>query len=259
MAKILIGPAGSSGLGNVEGVKKVKELGLDAMEVEFTYGVNMSNATAKEVGELAKNLGISLSVHAPYYINLSSEEKAKISASKKRILDSCERAHYLGAKYVVFHPAYYGKLSKEECYKIVKEAMIDMQKHIKEKKWDVVLCPETTGKGSQFGDVDELARLSDETGCGVCVDFAHVYARNNGKIDYDAVCKKIKHIKVLTAHFSGIIFTAKGERAHKPTEPERIKELLKYLLKYGISIRIINESPQQLKDSVVTKQILGKL
>jgi len=252
---ILIGPAGS-GLANVEGIKKVKDLGLDAIEIEFTYGVKMSNAKAKEIGEAAKKLKISLSVHGPYYVNLVSAEKPKITASKKRILDSCERGHNLGAKYIVFHAAFYGKHTPEECYDLVKKEILDMQKTIKQKKWNVILCPETTGKPSQFGTVEELAKLAKATGCGVCIDFSHIYARNQGKIDYDDVCKKIKRIRHKTAHFSGIDYGPKGERKHIPTKPAAIKELIKYLKKYKISIRVINESPQPVKDSLVAKKLV---
>ena len=94
--KVLFGPAGL-GTPAVEGLERCKKLGLGAAEVEFTYGVRMTNATAKQIGAAAKRLGIKLSVHAPYYINLASKEKSKLNASKKRILQSCERAHYLGA------------------------------------------------------------------------------------------------------------------------------------------------------------------
>lgn len=253
---ITVGPAGSSGLGNYEGVKRCKELGLGCMEVEFTYGVRMKNDEAKRVGELAKKSGIKLSVHAPYYVNLCSAERAKITASKKRILDSCERAHYLGAKFVVFHAAFYGKRAKEECYKMVKEAVIEMQEIIKQKKWDVMLAPETTGKGSQFGDLDELVKLSKETGCAVCIDFAHLKARNIGKIDYDDVMNKVKKIKNKTAHFSGIEWGPKGERSHVLTKESDIKELMLYLKKYKISINIVNESPDPFGDAVKMKKAL---
>ncbi len=259
MAKILLGPAGSSGLGNEEGLKKCRELGLEAMEVEFTYGVKMKNEEAKRIGELAKKLNISLSVHAPYYINLNSEEKAKIHASKQRILDSCERGHYLGAKFIVFHAAFYGKVSKEETYDAVKEAVLDLQKTIAKNKWDVTLCPETTGKAKQFGDLDELSRLAEETGCGVCIDFSHLKARYNGKIDYDEVCKKVKKIKIKTAHFSGIEYTEAGERRHIVTKESEIKELLSYLKKYEISIRVINESPDPFGDCMKSRKIRNSM
>lgn len=256
--KILLGPAGTGG-NSLEGVQRVKDLGLQAVEIEFTYGVKMSNKTAKLVGEKAKELKLSLSVHAPYYVNLCSEDLKKRKASMKRILDSCERGHYLGAKYIVFHAAFYGKLSKEECYEIVKKHIKKMQKIIRQKKLDVILCPETTGKQSQFGYLDELIKLSKETGCGVCVDFAHLRARYQGKINYDEVMKKIKKIKHVTAHFSGIEFTEKGERRHLITPEKEIKELLKYLKKYNISIRIINESPDPFGDSLKTKKILERM
>lgn len=253
---------GSAGLGSpaVEGLKLVSSLGLDAAEVEFVRGVYMNIDTAKEVGEVAKKLGISLSIHAPYYVNLASEDKQKIIDSKKRLFDSCERGFYLGANYVVFHPAYYGKLKKEDCYEIVKSGILDVQDALDENGFDKVkLCPETTGKGSQFGDIDELISLVKEIKCGLCVDFAHIYARNLGKIDYDYVCKLIKNVKHLTAHFTGIEFTSKGERRHVNTEPERARELLSYLKKYKIDIRIINESPRSVEDALMMKKILKEI
>ena len=106
---IRLGPGGTGGLGYIEGLNHAKKLGLTALEVEFTYGVRMQNDSASEIGKLAKELGISLSIHAPYYINLCSEEDVKIAASKKRILESCEKASYLGAKYIVFHAGFYQK------------------------------------------------------------------------------------------------------------------------------------------------------
>ena len=256
---IRIGSAGSAGLGNFEGVKHAKELKLNALECEFTYGVRMSNQEAKRIGELAKKLDIMLSCHAPYYINLASLEKQKIHASKNRILQSCERAHYLGAKYVVFHAGFYQKKDKKEIYEIIKKEIIDLNEKIKEKKWNVVLAPETTGKASQFGDLDELLQLKKETKCHLCIDFAHLKARNNGKIDYDEIFKKIKHLKHIHSHFSGIEWTAKGERRHLITEAKDIKELLGYILKYKVDITIINESPDVYGDAVKMKDILEEL
>ena len=259
MTKILIGPAGTSGLGYEESLQKCKELGLTCLECEFTYGVRMSIEEAKKVGQLAKKLNIFLSVHAPYYINLASEEKAKIKASKIRILQSCERAHYLNAKYVVFHAAYYGKREKEEVYNIVTKEIIDMNKTIKKNKWNTTLAPETTGKSSQFGSLNELLRLSKETKCFFCVDFAHIKARNNGIINYDEIFDKIKKFKHIHSHFSGIEWTPKGERRHLITKERDIKELLKYIIKYKIDITIINESPDPIGDSVKTKKLIDKL
>jgi len=254
---IWLGPAGT-GEGSEQGLKHIKELGLDGVEIEFTYGVRMSVETAKKLGVLAKKLGLKLSVHAPYYINLASDEIEKREASMKRILDSCERGYYLTAKYIVFHAAYYGKRNKEEIYTIVKKAILDMQRIIKKNKWDVILTPETTGKKSQFGDLDELLRLHKETGCSFCVDFAHLLARN-GSIDYDEILNKLKGFKEVHCHFSGIEYSEKGERRHVITEKNDIKALFEKLLKTKINFMIINESPDPLGDSLKAKKVLEEL
>jgi deoxyribonuclease-4 len=163
--------------------------------------------------------------------------------------------HYLGAKYIVFHAGFYQGRDKELVYDLIKNEIIDLQKTIKEKKWDVVLAPETTGKESQFGDLDELIKLKKETKCHLCVDFSHLKARYNGVIDYDIVMKKLKDLGHIHAHFSGIEWTKKGERRHLLTETKDIKELFEYLKKYKIDVTIINESPDPFGDAVKMKKL----
>ncbi|RLB08906.1 MAG: endonuclease IV [Deltaproteobacteria bacterium] len=261
--KILLGPAGSPTDSTLEGVSEVKKLGLQAMEVEFTYGVRMSNTLAKKVGERAITEKIKLSVHAPYWINLNSTDAKKIKQSKQRILASCERAHYMGASPVVFHAAFYGKKAPDETYDVVAEQIRDMQSYIKKKGWDVKLAPETTGKISQFGTLDELIKLAKETKCLLCVDFAHLYARNQGKIDYkkifDKLCK-LKHLKHLHSHFSGIEYGPKGEKNHMIMDSNPpFKPLAREILKRKQNITIICESPVTWQDSMRMKAICQEL
>jgi deoxyribonuclease-4 len=263
MAKIFVGPAGTGGA-DISNFSKIKELGLDAVEIEFVYSVWMSASQAKSIAEANKKLGLRLSIHAPYFINLNSEDPKKISASRARILKCCEIGHYLASENhktpIVFHPGFYLKKSKEECYKIIVEQIKKIQEEIDEKKLNVILSPETTGKPSQFGDLDELLEISREVGCGICIDFAHLKARYNGLIDYSTIIEKIKKsgLKKIHAHFSGIEFTAKGERRHLVTEEKDIKELFSYLNKLDIEISIINESPQTLEDAIKMKKLLNK-
>lgn len=250
---IRIGPAGSAGLGNEKGLEKIHELDLNAMEIEFTYGVRMSDAAAKKIGGMARDFDIGLSVHCPYYINLASMEKAKIEASKKRVLDSCEKAHLLGARYIVFHAGFYQGRDKKEIFDLISEGIKDLLKTVKKNRWDVVLAPETTGKGSQFGSLDELLELRGQTDCELCVDFAHILARQ-GSIDYDDVFDKLKGIKHIHGHFSGIEYTEKGERRHVITEKNIIAPLVKKILEHKVNITIINESPDPINDSMKMKK-----
>jgi deoxyribonuclease-4 len=258
MVKIYFGTAGNIASNLVESIKKLKQNNLNSQEVEFVRGVRMDNKTAMIAGNIAKENNIILSVHAPYYINLASDEYEKREASKKRIMDSCEKAHYLGAKNVVFHAAFYQKKSKEEVYKIVKESILEIQKIIKEKEWsNVKLSPETTGKESQFGDIDELLKLKQETNCDLCVDFAHIYARQNGNINYKELFKKFNDNKItyLHCHFSGIEYTQKGEKKHIPTKEEFIMPLISEAIKHKITLNIINESPQPFVDGKMSKEL----
>ncbi len=253
---IKLGPAGTDG-DSVRGLRHVAELGLDACEIEFVHGVNMSLAKAREIGELAKELRIDLSIHAPYYINLISEDPDKIEASKKRILDSCERGHAMGARYIVFHAGFYGKMDKKQAYDLIKKEILEMQATIKRNGWSTILAPETTGKHTQFGDIDELLHLADDTGCSLTVDFAHIYARQNGKIDYDMIFSKLKKhgIKHIHSHFSGIEFSEKGEKRHLVMEDGLIRPLISAALRHGADITIISESPITWQDSLKMKEI----
>ena len=254
---IKVGPAGSGGLGNLKGVQKVAAMGLDCMEVEFTYGVRMDPKTAQAVGGLAKEKGIILSVHAPYYINLASDEKDKFAASRKRILDSCERAHTMGAQNVSFHAGFYQNRPTEQIYHLIKNAMVGLQKEVLDNGWKVKLCPEITGKPSQFGSLQELLRLKKETRCGITVDFSHLYARQQGKIDYARILKRLP--KKFHAHFSGIEYGNKGERKHVRTTKKFFEPLARELIRRQVVVTIINESPKPYEDALMMKKLIVKL
>ena len=254
---IKVGPAGSGGLGNLGGVRRAARMKLDCMEVLFTYGVRMSMKQAEELGALASEKEIVLSVHAPYYINLASKEKEKVVASKQRILQSCERAHAMGAKNVVFHAGFYQGKSAEHTFNIIKKAVVELQEFISQKKWRVTLCPEITGKLSQFGALEELLRLKKEIGCGITVDFSQLYARHQGRIDYPQVFKMLP--REFHAHFSGIEYDDKGEKKHVETTKKFFEPLAKELVKHRLNVSIINESPRPYKDAAMMKSVVQKL
>ncbi len=265
--KIFLGPAGvpssSTKSDTVSGIETVSELKLGAMEVEFVRGVRMSNELAADAGKTAKRLGIKLSVHAPYYVNLCNPEV--IDASKKRIIDSCERGHHMGAGVVVFHPGYYGKLEKEKAYELVRDACADMKGVLKKKGWGVKLGLEATGKVSQFGTMEEILSVCAEVkGCVPVIDWAHLFAKYQGKVDFKEILSKVISAGYdrLHTHFSNIEFSEKGEIRHldiKNGQPDFVK-VAKVILGSDLEeITIISESPAQVKDSLVMREDLEKL
>ncbi|MBD3204253.1 TIM barrel protein [Candidatus Woesearchaeota archaeon] len=232
---------------------KLIKHGLCGQEIEFVRQVYLSRKQANNLGKFAKSLGIMLSVHASYYINLNSKESYKVTASKKRILDACEKGHYLGAENIVFHPGYYGKKSPEETYKKIKQEIIEIQHTIQKNKWRVRLCPEITGKKSQFGSLFELLKLKKQINCRICVDFCHILARD-GTIDYKKVLKKLP--QSFHSHFSGVEYSEKGERKHLLIDEADFEKLAKEIILQKKDATIVCESPQPFSDALKMKKIV---
>ena len=245
------GPAGLGGVKEaVNNLQQYSKLGLKACEIAFTYGIYIKDGMGEieEIRKTAEKLDIKLSIHAPYYINLNSEDKKKIQDSKKRIIDCCKIGEKLGAEIVVFHPGFYGKKSKEETYENIKKEIIKLQEEIKKNNWKIKIAPETTGKVNVFGSVEEILKLVRETGCYFCVDFSHVYARSLGKTSYKEIFENFAKFSSLHCHFSGIEYGEKGEKNHTFTDEKEIKKLLAVLPK-DKDITIINESPAPVEDA----------
>lgn len=255
MSVIKFGP---SGLGSVEdavsNLEMFHKLGLKACEIGFTYGAYIKDKDdAKKIGEAAKRLGIYLSIHAPYFVNLNSKEEEKILNSKKRILKCCEVGHWLGAKRVIFHPGFYSGMESVKASVKIKEGILEMQETVKKEKWDVELCPEVMGKKNVFGSIDEVSDLVKDTGCGFCIDIAHVLARY-GRYEFEEI-KKAFGRKRWHIHFSGIEYGDKGEKKHLVVPEEEWKKVLEFLKKLNKDVVLVCESPDPVGDSVIGKKI----
>ncbi len=273
MPKIYLGTAGiplsAKGKSTIEGVKKVKELGLNAMEVEFVQGVKMSLEKAKELGEVARSLGVRLSVHAPYYINLCSEEKEKIEASKNRIIETATRAEAMGADAIAIHIAFYGKKSRrDECLEEVKSGLGEVLDKAKDMEIrNVKFGIETMAKETAVGTLDEVISISKEFNKKVIpyIDWAHTFARQGGQIDYGEILDRLSKELGLThinSHFEGLeIRNGKYVDVHRsivyntpPFEP-----LAREIIKRDISITLICESPELENDALKMKKVLEEL
>lgn len=219
----------------VSGIERVKELGLDLMEIEFVHGVKMSEESAHLVNQTRQSSQIELTIHGPYYINLASDDNRKFYGSIKYITDSIYIGGLCGAKSVTFHPAFYQKKPKEEVYSQVKSAFEKIYEEFEKEKYnehpinlgETVLAPELTGKPTQFGDIEELIKLVDEfkdLNLKLCIDFAHKYARSNGLFNgyekfveiLEMIEKQLgrEYLDKLHMHVSAINYGEKGEKHH---------------------------------------------
>lgn len=258
--------------GSVEGVKRVSELGLACMELEFVRGVNLGEASARLVKEAATKLDVELSVHGPYYINLNSAEPKKRQESAERILKSARIGFLAGAKSLTFHAAYYMGQDKAQVFGVVKMELKGIVDALRAEGNSILIRPELTGKESQFGDVKELIRLSQEIeGVFPCIDFAHYFARYDGRFNTTPEFRRIleemenglgrEAIDNMHIHLSGIEHTAKGERMHLTLEESKFDYLavLRALKEFKAKGIVICESPIIEQDALLMKMKYGRI
>ncbi len=272
--QVWVGPAGIpqylvKAKSTVDGVRAVRKLGLNAMEVEFVRGVKMSVEAAREVGDVARSLGIRLSVHAPYFINLCSEEKEKREASKMRIWESLVRADAMRADVVVVHAAYYGKWGPQKCFELVEEGLGELADRMREASVrGVKIGVEVTARKGQFGTVEEVFRVAKAVPNTVpVIDWGHLFARMGGTLNYaeilDLWVREFGNMHMHT-HFTSVKYDKKkGEYVdeHEPIDRERppFRPLAEELARRDMSITLICESPLLDADAVKMRELLEGL
>ena len=276
MKELLFGTAGIPLSANprttADGIKHVRNLGLGSMELEFVHSVNISKEKAPEIKKIAEENNIILTCHAPYFINLNSLEEAKVKASIERILNSARILNLCGGYSVAFHSGFYMGQEPKKVYEAIKENLKLIVKTLKNEGNNIWIRPETTGKETQFGNVDEILQLSQEfDNVMPCVDFAHFHARTNGKYnsygEFSSILEKIekslgkKGLENMHIHITGIAYGPKGEKHHLNLEESdlRYKELLKALKDFKSKGVVTCESPNIEEDALMMKKVYEKL
>lgn len=244
--------------GTLEAVECSNGLGLGALELEFVRGVKLKDENAKKIRALAGKLDVSLSSHAPYWVNCCSQEKEKRQTTKRNLFNAARASFHAGAKVAVFHPGYYQKRTAKECFALAR----DLLKEVKGRMDDagikkVKLGAETVGKKSQYGGLDECIELHQKIPhVHLVLDFAHLHARGDctfrNEDDYRALFKKLEkeipgYLDNFHSHFSCINYSEKGELSHLPLEgrnPPPYKPLMKVLAEGGYKGVVISESPK---------------
>ena len=254
----------------------LEKKGLDAYEYQCSKGVNVSEQTAVKIGEKAHEHNIFLSIHAPYYISLSSVEEEKRLKSVDYILKTLECARWMNAKRIVVHSGSCSKISREEALILAKETLKIAVHEAKNSGLDnIYICPETMGKINQLGTVDEvieLCKLSETL--MPCIDFGHVNAREMGSLntyeDFLNIINKMKNglgterAKKFHVHFTRIAYTSGGEKMHIPYDDEsfgpKFDPFAEVIVKENLEPVIICESPgMQAKDALTFKSILNSI
>lgn len=228
------GPAGTAESFKQMGYKKTIQLGeylekfgLNHFEYQCGQGVRIGEESARAFGKMLAEKNISVSIHAPYFISLSSVEEEKRDNSINYILESARAADYMGADRIVIHSGSCSKMTREEALELAKATMKKAREAlVAEGLGHIHCCPETMGKINQLGDLNEVMELCriDDTFIPT-IDFGHLNARTLGSIkdksDYAAILDTIENklghdrLNCFHSHFSKIEYTEKGgEKKH---------------------------------------------
>ncbi|HTY91507.1 MAG TPA: TIM barrel protein [Methanocella sp.] len=251
-------PYHAKGEGTEAGIRYLCSIGLSAMEVQFVRNVYMTPKSASESGAVARECELALSVHAPYYINLTSSSAATQEKSKDWIMKSLRIAEPLGAGIVVFHPA------REKEPDILKQHLSELSKARKKEKIQALIGLEVTGDAPELGSVEDyMDILRDVPGTDIVIDWSHVHARTSGglrsKADYEAVFDMLKPVKKndFHMHFSNVEYKNGREVRHLPLDGQPPFEPLAQILKERkLNATIICETPLLEEDALKMKAIL---
>lgn len=246
------------------GIRRIRELNLGVLELEFVQGVRMGEDKAGKIKATAEAENVALSCHGPYWINFNSREPEKVVSSRKHLLNTARIAEMAGIRSVVFHPAFNHEDSSEVVFARTVHELTLVRETLAAEGNEVILRPETTGKPSQYGDLQETIKLALEVpGVLPCIDFGHLHARTNGRLNtYDEFCWILdvtaetlgeRWVKNVHFHISGIEYGLKGEKRHLILSESdlRFAELLKAIHSFGVEGLAICESPNLEGDALI--------
>lgn len=268
MKELLFGTAGtpvsSKGNDSISGIQRVRELGLGCMELEFVRGVKMGESTAIRVNEVAKESGIRLSVHAPYYINLNGEGETLVK-SRERILNSARIGSICGAGSVVIHAGFLHEGARKAAYGRIKSQLARIREQLKSEGNNITLRIETMGRSSQFGTLDEVLEITEVENVLPCIDFSHLHAlagKLNSREEFGYILKRVEEklgregLENMHIHVSGIEYTKKGEKRHLVFEESDFdyKGLAQAFCDFDIRGMVISESPNLEVDALKLKK-----
>lgn len=279
---IKFGPAGNSDRFYAEGNKStlqaagwLESMGLTAYEYSFGRGVALSDEMAEKIGLKMKEHGIAVSAHAPYFINLANMDAEKRENSFRYIMEAANAVVKMGGERVVVHVGAQTKLERTEALANCRNGLREAYKRLEDAGLShVILCPETMGKYSQIGDLDETLDfcLLDERMIP-CVDFAHLHALTGGNLKAEEgfvrILDRVEQVlglvraRRLHMHFSTIEYTAAGEKRHhtfaEPDYGPRFEMLAPHLAARGYHGTVICECKGTQADDAAEMQRMYRM
>ena len=253
-----------------QAVELLLDRGYTACEIDFEGGFWMDYPWAEQLGELAQEAGIALSVHAPIAGFMGHLERDKKQRMAVGMLDhSAGIAAACHAEVVVFHPGFLLGREREDAIAAVVEQLGELRERLEQKDRGVPFGIEVMGRVRDLGSIDDLLAVSAQLPwVRPVLDFAHMHAVSDG-----AFTETEPFARVLTAadrvqergtpfhiHFSDIQFANRNETKHLPYGEGtlRAEPLGEALARFKRPATVIGESPDEESNQAV-RAVLGAL
>ncbi len=262
-----------------EAIAILQELGYTACEIDFEGKFWMDYPWAERFGELARNEGIVLSVHAPIAGFMGHAERGKKLNMAVGMLDhSAGVAKSAGAELVVFHPGFLLGRTREDAIDSVVEQLGELRARLEKKDRAVPFGIEVMGRVRELGTAEDVFAISSRCGwVRPVLDFAHLHAVTDGGFTdvepfhvvlagADAILPPGAPFHI---HFSDIAFASttleSGERGgnekhHLPYGEGtlRAEPLRDALARFDRPATVISESPDVESTQAIRAVLLGQ-
>ena len=261
--RIRVGPARCPSRESPElAVEILLERGYDACELDLESGFWLDYPWAERIGELARDAGIALSVHAPLFAfpGHPDEKKAKQALGA---LDRCAGiATAAGAELVVIHPGFWLGRDREHTIDDVVASLATLREKLVQKERAVAFGVEVMGRVNELGSIDDVLSIASRLDwVRPVVDFAHMHATTDGAFtDTAAFAEVLAGADAVLApgapfhiHFSDIQYANRNETKHLPYGDGTLRAdpLRDALARFGRPATVISESPDEASSQAI--------
>jgi deoxyribonuclease IV len=250
-------------------VAAILDRGFSACEIDFEAGFWMSYEFAEELGALARDADVALSVHAPLAGFMGHAERGKKLNMAVGMLDhSAGIAKAAGAEVVVFHPGFLLGRTREDAIDSVVEQLGELRERLAGKGRDVPFGVEVMGRVRELGSADDVVEISSRLGwVRPVLDFAHMHATSDGAfLSAEPFARALASVdRVLEdsvpfhIHFSDIQFANRNETKHLRYGDGtlRAEPLRDALARFDRPATVISESPDAESTEAIRRVLLG--
>ena len=270
MAELHFGPARvPSRESPEEAVAILQERGYTACEIDFEGKFWMDYPWAERFGELARDAGIVLSVHAPIAGFVGHAERGKKLNMAIGMLDhSAGIAVACGAELVVFHPGFLLEREREKALADVVEQAGELRDRLEKKGRGVPFGVEVMGRVNELGTIDDVLAIASRLDwVRPVLDFAHMHATSDGAFtDVDAFAEVLSRADAVLepgapfhVHFSDIAYANRNETKHLPYGEGtlRAEPLAEALTRFDRPATVISESPGEESHQAIREILLA--